>query len=76
MNALMAFLTGIDDRLCLHAGCGGTHTPALMGRDERGTLQRLREYRKQLFALPLTHRGGRLAKLTGEGSDLRSVVRS
>jgi adenylate cyclase len=40
----------------------------LMGRDESGTLQRLREHRKQRFEPALARYGGRLVKLTGDGA--------
>src|SRR5512143_4293696 len=40
----------------------------LMGRDESGTLARLREHRKQRFEPTLTRHGGRLVKLTGDGA--------
>jgi TolB-like protein/class 3 adenylate cyclase/tetratricopeptide (TPR) repeat protein len=40
----------------------------LMGRDESGTLQRLREHRKIRFEPALTRHGGRLVKLTGDGA--------
>lgn len=39
----------------------------LMGRDESGTLERLREHRKQRFEPSLARHGGRLVKLTGDG---------
>jgi len=39
----------------------------LMGRDESGTLARLREHRKQRFEPTLVRHGGRLVKLTGDG---------
>ena len=40
----------------------------LMGRDESGTLVRLREHRKQRFEPTLVRHGGRLVKLTGDGA--------
>jgi adenylate cyclase len=40
----------------------------LMGRDESGTLARLREHRIQRLEPVLAHRGGRLVKLTGDGA--------
>jgi adenylate cyclase len=40
----------------------------LMGRDESGTLARLREHRKERFEPTLTRHGGRLVKLTGDGA--------
>jgi len=40
----------------------------LMGRDESGTLARLREHRKQLLEPALARHGGRLVKLTGDGA--------
>ena len=40
----------------------------LMGRDESGTLQRLREHRKMRFEPALVRHGGRLVKLTGDGA--------
>ncbi|HJQ56518.1 MAG TPA: adenylate/guanylate cyclase domain-containing protein [Vineibacter sp.] len=40
----------------------------LMGRDESGTLARLRAHRKLRFAPILARRGGRLVKLTGDGA--------
>jgi TolB-like protein/class 3 adenylate cyclase len=40
----------------------------LMGRDESGTLARLREHRKQRFKPTLARYGGRLVKLTGDGA--------
>jgi class 3 adenylate cyclase len=40
----------------------------LMGRDESGTLARLREHRKQRFEPTLARHGGRLVKLTGDGA--------
>jgi adenylate cyclase len=39
----------------------------LMGRDESGTLARLREHRKLRFESILARHGGRLVKLTGDG---------
>ena len=39
-----------------------------MGRDESGTLARLREHRKQRFEPTLERHGGRLVKLTGDGA--------
>ena len=39
----------------------------MMGRDESGTLARLREHRKQGFEPTLARHGGRLVKLTGDG---------
>ena len=39
-----------------------------MGRDESGTLTRLREHRKQRFEPTLVRHGGRLVKLTGDGA--------
>jgi adenylate cyclase len=40
----------------------------LMGRDESGTLARLREHRKLRFEPILARYGGRLVKLTGDGA--------
>jgi adenylate cyclase len=40
----------------------------LMGRDESGTLARLREHRKLRFEPLLARHGGRLVKLTGDGA--------
>jgi adenylate cyclase len=40
----------------------------LMGRDENGTLARLREHRKQRFEPVLARHGGRLVKLMGDGA--------
>ncbi len=40
----------------------------LMGRDESGTLARLREHRKLRFEPALTRYGGRLVKLSGDGA--------
>jgi hypothetical protein len=40
----------------------------LMGRDESGTVARLREHRKQRFEPVLARHGGRLVKLTGDGA--------
>src|SRR4030095_6830759 len=40
----------------------------LMGRDESGTVARLREHRKQRFEPVLADHGGRLVKLTGDGA--------
>jgi TolB-like protein/class 3 adenylate cyclase len=40
----------------------------LMGRDEAGTLARLRDHRKQRFEPTLARHGGRLVKLTGDGA--------
>src|SRR6267378_3506712 len=40
----------------------------LMGRDESGTLARLREHRKLRFEPTLARYGGRLVKLTGDGA--------
>src|SRR6267154_3014806 len=40
----------------------------LMGRDESGTLARLREHRKKRFEPILARHGGRLVKLTGDGA--------
>src|SRR5713226_1742190 len=40
----------------------------LMGRDESGTVARLREHRKQRFEPVLARYGGRLVKLTGDGA--------
>jgi adenylate cyclase len=40
----------------------------LMGRDESGTLARLREHRKERFEPTLVRHGGRLVKLTGDGA--------
>ena len=40
----------------------------LMGRDESGTLARLREHRKQRFEPTLARYGGRLVKLSGDGA--------
>jgi adenylate cyclase len=40
----------------------------LMGRDESGTLARLREHRKVRFEPTLARHGGRLVKLTGDGA--------
>jgi adenylate cyclase len=40
----------------------------LMGRDESGTLARLREHRQQRFEPALARHGGRLVKLTGDGA--------
>ncbi len=40
----------------------------LMGRDESGTLARLREHRRQRFEPILARHGGRLVKLTGDGA--------
>jgi TolB-like protein/class 3 adenylate cyclase/Tfp pilus assembly protein PilF len=40
----------------------------MMGRDESGTLARLREHRKQRFEPTLARHGGRLVKLTGDGA--------
>jgi adenylate cyclase len=39
-----------------------------MGRDESGTVARLREHRKQRFEPVLADHGGRLVKLTGDGA--------
>lgn len=48
----------------------------LMGRDESGTLARLREHRKQRLEPILARHGGRLVKLTGDGalSEFHSAV--
>ena len=40
----------------------------LMGRNESGTLARLRENRQQHFEPTLVRHGGRLVKLTGDGA--------
>ena len=40
----------------------------LMGRDESGTLARLREHRRERFEPTLARHGGRLVKLTGDGA--------
>jgi TolB-like protein/class 3 adenylate cyclase len=40
----------------------------LMGRDESGTLARLREHRTQRLEPTLARHGGRLVKLTGDGA--------
>ena len=40
----------------------------LMGRDESGTLARLRGHRKQTFEPALARHAGRLVKLTGDGA--------
>jgi TolB-like protein/class 3 adenylate cyclase/Tfp pilus assembly protein PilF len=40
----------------------------LMGRDESGTLARLREHRSQRLEPTLARHGGRLVKLTGDGA--------
>ncbi|MGE0853824.1 MAG: adenylate/guanylate cyclase domain-containing protein [Hyphomicrobiaceae bacterium] len=40
----------------------------LMGRDESGTLARLREHRHQRLEPVLARRGGRIVKLTGDGA--------
>ena len=40
----------------------------LMGRDESGTLARLREHRKEHLEPALVRYGGRLVKLTGDGA--------
>src|SRR6476646_9571410 len=40
----------------------------LMGRDETGTLARLRAHRKERFEPTLARHGGRLVKLTGDGA--------
>ena len=40
----------------------------LMGRDESGTLSRLREHRKERLEPALARYGGRLVKLTGDGA--------
>ena len=40
----------------------------LMGRDESGTLSRLREHRKERLEPVLARYGGRLVKLTGDGA--------
>ena len=40
----------------------------LMGRDESGTLARLREHRKLRLEPTLARHGGRLVKLTGDGA--------
>jgi adenylate cyclase len=40
----------------------------LMGRDESGTLQRLRDHRRNLLDPALSRHSGRLVKLTGDGA--------
>jgi adenylate cyclase len=40
----------------------------LMGRDEAGTLARLKEHRAQRLEPALLRNGGRLVKLTGDGA--------
>jgi adenylate cyclase len=40
----------------------------LMGRDEAGTLARLREHRRERFQPALARHGGRLVKLVGDGA--------
>ena len=40
----------------------------LMGRDESGTLARLREHRRRRLEPTLARYGGRLVKLTGDGA--------
>jgi class 3 adenylate cyclase len=40
----------------------------LMGRDESGTLSRLRELRKQYFEPAVARHNGRLVKLSGDGA--------
>src|SRR6266850_3072163 len=40
----------------------------LMGRDESGTLARLREHRRERLEPALARYGGRLVKLTGDGA--------
>jgi class 3 adenylate cyclase len=49
----------------------------LMGRDENGTLERLREHRQQRLEPVLARQGGRLVKLTGDGAlvEFPSAVR-
>jgi adenylate cyclase len=39
----------------------------LMGRDEAGTLARLKDYRKTIIDPKIIVRGGRIVKLTGDG---------
>src|SRR4051794_40002804 len=41
---------------------------SLMGRDEAGTLARLKEHRAQRLEPALVRNGGRLVKLTGDGA--------
>jgi adenylate cyclase len=40
----------------------------LMGRDENGTLARLKTHRKERLEPALARHGGRLVKLTGDGA--------
>jgi adenylate cyclase len=40
----------------------------LMGRDEQGTLARLKAHRTEHLEPSLAHHGGRLVKLTGDGA--------
>jgi hypothetical protein len=51
-----------------HRGGGRRGLLPPMGRDESGTLARLREHRKQRFEPTLARHGGRLVKLTGDGA--------
>ena len=48
----------------------------LMGRDESGTLARLRDHRRKCLEPTITRYGGRLVKLTGDGAliDFASAV--
>src|SRR3979409_2635286 len=48
----------------------------LMGRDENGTLARLKAHRNERFEPTLARHGGRLVKLTGDGAlvEFASVV--
>ena len=43
----------------------------LMGRDENGTLARLKAHRKERLEPVLARHGGRLVKLTGDGALVR-----
>ena len=48
----------------------------LMGRNESGTLARLREHREQRLEPVLARHGGRLVKLTGDGALIEFQVPS
>ena len=61
-------MTGEQRRLAAILAADVVSYSRLMGRDEVGTLSRLREHRKQRLEPALARHGGRLVKLTGDGA--------
>ncbi|HZH26706.1 MAG TPA: adenylate/guanylate cyclase domain-containing protein, partial [Azospirillaceae bacterium] len=58
----------VDRRLAAVLAADVVGYSRLMGRDEQGTLERLKAHRKELIEPLVAEHGGRIVKLMGDGA--------